>query len=249
MNDFDTVIISDTHLGAKNCAAVKLRTFLNSIKTKQLILNGDIFDDLNFKRLDGAHFHCLRAIRKMSTTTDVVWISGNHDRAAGVLSHIMGIEVKASLKLKLNGRTYYVLHGDVFDEILRKHPILTLVADMAYRLIQVFDRSHNFALFLKRKCKRFTRSYDKVKRRCVDLAKRRGFYGIMIGHLHIPESAMIEGVHYVNSGSWTQEACTFIGIKNDQVQVYDFDDFYNTLKEDKKSQRNIALLSEKYAIA
>jgi UDP-2,3-diacylglucosamine pyrophosphatase LpxH len=185
----------------------------------------------------------------MSPKVEVVWISGNHDRAAGVLSHIMGVEVKSSLKLDVNEKKYYVLHGDVFDEILRKHPILTFMADTVYRLIQVFDQSHNLALFLKRKCKKFTRSYDKVKKRCVELAKRKGFHGVMIGHLHIPESLMIDGVHYVNSGSWTQDACTFIGVKDGNVKVYDFDVFYDSLKDGRGDRGQIASFSEKYAIA
>lgn len=222
-SEFDTVIISDTHLGAKNCSALKLRSFLTSVKTGRLILNGDIFDDLNFKRLDGAHFHCLRAIRKLSVRSEVVWISGNHDRAAGVLSHIIGVDVKNSITLRAGRKTYLVLHGDVFDEIIRNHPVLTWIADLCYGIVQWVDRSHNVALYLKRKCKTFTRSYDKVKKRCVELAKKRGYDGIMIGHLHIPESTVIDGIHYVNSGSWTQSQCTFIGIRNEEVALYDFD--------------------------
>jgi len=249
MNYFDTVVISDTHLGAKNCAAEKLRAFLRMVRTKRLVLNGDIFDDLNFKRLDGAHFHCLRAIRKLSPKAEVIWISGNHDGAAGVLSHIMGVEVRPSLRLNAGAKTYFVLHGDAFDEIIHNHPVLTAVADFFYRIIQVFDQTQNIALFLKRKCKAFTRSYDKVKHRCIELAKRKGFQGVMVGHLHIPESDVLDGIHYVNSGSWTQSKCTFIGVKGDEVKVYDYDEFYQSVQEENRRSDKIHALKEDYAIA
>ena len=45
------------------------------------VINGDIFDDLNFKRLNKRHFACLRVIRRHSDRDDfrLVWVRGNHD--------------------------------------------------------------------------------------------------------------------------------------------------------------------------
>lgn len=232
MNDFDTVVISDTHLGATNSAVLKLRTFLRVIKTKQMILNGDIFDDLNFKRLNGAHFHCLRAIRKLAQRVQLTWISGNHDGGASdVLSHIIGVDVRLNMKLQVGEKIYLVLHGDIFDDIIRDYPGLTWFADWIYRLLQLLDRTELIALYLKRKSKTFIRSYDKVKGRAIEMAKRKGFHGVIVGHIHIPESAIVDGIHYVNSGSWTQPACTFIGIKDGKVELYDFDTFIQCLEK------------------
>jgi len=50
-NCFDTVIISDLHLGSEVSQAGAALAFLQSIHFKRLILLGDIFADLNFRRL------------------------------------------------------------------------------------------------------------------------------------------------------------------------------------------------------
>ena len=41
---FDVVVMSDLHLGMNDSKPKKILNFLNSIKTKTLILNGDIID-------------------------------------------------------------------------------------------------------------------------------------------------------------------------------------------------------------
>ena len=48
---------------------------------RELVINGDIFDDLNFKRLTKRHFACLKVIRRNSDRDDfrLVWVRGNHD--------------------------------------------------------------------------------------------------------------------------------------------------------------------------
>ena len=62
--------------------------------TRELVINGDIFDDLNFNRLNKRHFACLKIIRRNSDRDDLrlTWIRGNHDGAADVVSHIVGVE-------------------------------------------------------------------------------------------------------------------------------------------------------------
>lgn len=46
----DAVIISDIHLGSDSCEAHELWEFLEQLpgRTKQLILNGDVFDSIDF---------------------------------------------------------------------------------------------------------------------------------------------------------------------------------------------------------
>ena len=59
--DYDCIVISDLHLGSDVCQAKLLEEFLNWAveHCKQLVINGDVFDDLNFKRLTKRHFACL----------------------------------------------------------------------------------------------------------------------------------------------------------------------------------------------
>ncbi len=53
---YDAVVISDIHLGSANCQAKALVRFLEQIRhgtlgTRRLVLNGDVFDSIDFRRL------------------------------------------------------------------------------------------------------------------------------------------------------------------------------------------------------
>src|SRR5246127_4095499 len=94
---FDTVILSDLHLGSEvSRANAALRT-LKAISFRRLILLGDIFCDLNFRRLKKEHWQFLGYIRKLSNPKrqiEVVWVEGNHDHGlSDVMSHLVGIRV------------------------------------------------------------------------------------------------------------------------------------------------------------
>ena len=64
-------------------------------QTRELVINGDIFDGLNFTRLTKRHFACLKIIRRNSDRDDfrLVWVRGNHDGPADIISHIVGVEI------------------------------------------------------------------------------------------------------------------------------------------------------------
>ena len=49
----EAIIISDTHLGSGVCESKQLYNFLELVynKTNKLIINGDFFDNLDFRRL------------------------------------------------------------------------------------------------------------------------------------------------------------------------------------------------------
>src|SRR2546421_5908660 len=57
----DAVIISDVHLGSANCQARALAELLDRIASGELpaarlILNGDVFDSIDFRRLNKTHW-------------------------------------------------------------------------------------------------------------------------------------------------------------------------------------------------
>ena len=84
----DALIISDLHLGSENCQAKPLAAFLQGIldgrlPTKRLIINGDVFDSIDFRRLKKTHWKVLSLIRNLSDKIDITWIAGNHDGVGG----------------------------------------------------------------------------------------------------------------------------------------------------------------------
>src|SRR5215467_5572416 len=115
----DTVIISDLHLGSDISRAAEALDFLRSITFKRLILLGDIFSDLNFRRLTKEHWKFLGYIRKLSNPRhgiEVVWVEGNHDHGlAEVMSHLVGIPVYQEYAWRYGGKRHLAIHGHQFD--------------------------------------------------------------------------------------------------------------------------------------
>src|SRR5215813_6209069 len=90
---FDAIILSDLHLGSSNCQAKSLCDFLERIvdeklRTGKLILNGDVFDSIDFRRLKKNHWKVLSLIRKLSDRMETIWLCGNHDGTAEFVSHL-----------------------------------------------------------------------------------------------------------------------------------------------------------------
>src|SRR6202008_5193282 len=86
---YDTLILSDVHLGAEVSRARAATSMLKQNSFRRLILLGDIFADLNFGRLKKEHWKFLSAIRKLSNpkrNVEVVWGEGNHDNG---LTHLI----------------------------------------------------------------------------------------------------------------------------------------------------------------
>ena len=225
----DALIISDLHLGGDNCQARALVSFLNDLRdgrteSRRLILNGDVFDSMDFRRLKKHHWKVLSLIRKLSDTIEIVWINGNHDGPAEIVSHLLGVEVQDELILESGGRRILVHHGHRFDRFIDDHPILTAVGDFAYRLLQKIDGSHNFARTAKRKSKTFLRCAALIESRSVEYAKKLDCDAVCCGHTHLP--AANEGeVAYYNSACWTEKPCHYLAIRDGRVEVraYEFD--------------------------
>ena len=167
MTPTDAVIISDLHLGSGVCQAKALVDFLETIhlrrlRTKRLILNGDVFDSIDFRRLKKSHWKVLSLLRKLADEIEVIWVCGNHDGTADIVSHLLGLEVVDEIVVPSGDKRVLFLHGHQFDQFIERHPFATRVADNLYRIIQRIDRSHRFAKMAKRRSKTFLRSTEKI---------------------------------------------------------------------------------------
>ncbi len=220
-----TFIISDIHLGSDACRAKFLCDFLEHIrdKAKRLILNGDVFDSMDFRRLNKHHWNVLSLLRKISDTIEVVWVCGNHDGSAEIISHLLGLNVFEKYDFESGDKKFLVLHGHIFDEFLDKHPIVTFVADSVYGFLQKIDKSHYIARLAKHSSKQYLRCTEVIKSKAIAMAYRQGYDVVCCGHTHRAEEYFSEEVQYFNSGCWTERPSTFIEIKDGTATVKVFD--------------------------
>src|SRR5260370_40203659 len=137
---FDTVIISDLHLGSEISRAGDALEFLTSIQSRRLILLGDIFADLNFRRLTKEHWKFLGYIRKLSNPkheVEVVWVEGNHDVGlTEVMSHLVGIPVCQEYAWDYAGKRHLAIHGHQFDTFAIKNFRLSHFGQLVYLWLQ-----------------------------------------------------------------------------------------------------------------
>lgn len=222
---YDAVIVSDLHLGSNVCQAKRLADFFGQIHsgeilTKQLILNGDVFDSWDFRRLNKHHWKVLSAIRSLSDHVRTIWLNGNHDGPAEIISHLLGVEVAEEYIFESGDKKVLALHGDRFDNFIADHPILTCFADRLYRWLQ---KIHVYwARNAKRCSKTFLRCSDQIEVRAKEYASKKGCDIVCCGHTHL-EMARPGPVGYFNSGCWTEIPCTYLCVINGNVEVKHFE--------------------------
>jgi len=224
---YDAIIISDTHLGSDNCQARQLTRFLEAIHdgdmpTQRLILNGDVFDSIDFRRLKKHHWKVLSLLRKLSDRIEISWINGNHDGPAEIVSHLLGVEVRDEMIFESGSKRVLLHHGHRFDEFIDNHPILTALADVVYRLLQKLDRSHHFAKLAKRKSKIFLRCAGKIEAKSIELARKMHCDFVCCGHTHHALISKHEEVTYCNSGCWTEKPCHYLTVLDGQIELCEF---------------------------
>ncbi|MFI5457174.1 MAG: UDP-2,3-diacylglucosamine diphosphatase [Isosphaerales bacterium] len=220
---YDCVVISDLHLGSLVCQAKLLEEFLLWAveHCDQLVINGDVFDDLNFKRLTKRHFACLKIIRRNSDRDDfhLVWIRGNHDGPIDIISHIVGVEILDEYVYDNHQIQLLILHGDQFDTFTTAYPWLTEIACGIFYFIQKW-MPHRAARWIRRISKRWQRNSQLIERRAVEYARGQGFHFVTCGHTHLPLVARHDGVLYVNSGTWTEAApCPYVAVRGSEVRL------------------------------
>jgi UDP-2,3-diacylglucosamine pyrophosphatase LpxH len=220
----DAVVISDLHLGAHNCLAGPLADFLEdildgSLTTRRLVINGDAFDSMNFRRLRKSHWRVLHLIRRLATRIEVTWVAGNHDGPAPELSHLLGVSVTDDCVLESGDRRILVCHGHVFDEFIDKYPVVSVMADWGYFFLQWVDSTHRAARLAKRATKVYLRCQERIARGAAALARRRGCEAVICGHTHQAVSSVHDGITYYNSGCWTERPPGYLAISGGDVEV------------------------------
>jgi UDP-2,3-diacylglucosamine pyrophosphatase LpxH len=224
---YDTVIISDLHLGSEVSRAGDALAFLHSIQFRRLILLGDIFADLNFGRLTKEHWKFLGYIRKLSNPKhdiEVVWVEGNHDLGLSeVMSHMVGVRVYQHYEWECGGKKHVAIHGHQFDRFNSKNYLISQFGQWIYLYLQKLD-SHNkkLARYLDRLNTRWLRLSAQVAQGALSYAKQGHAERIFCGHTHVPLQMERDGVEYFNSGAWVDQRCTYITVGREGAAIHEY---------------------------
>jgi UDP-2,3-diacylglucosamine pyrophosphatase LpxH len=192
------------------------------LATRRLILNGDVFDSIDFRRLKKQHWKVLSQLRKLSDEVETVWINGNHDGPAEIVSHLLGVSVRDEIVIESGSRKVLLLHGHRFDEFLERYPLTSKFADCVYRFLQWLDKSHYVARQAKHSSKTFLRCVQQVEERAMEYARRHGCDVVCCGHTHLPTANTAGSVHYFNSGCWTELPCHYLAVADGAVDLRAF---------------------------
>lgn len=223
---YRAVFVSDTHLGTRAARVDLLLDFLKHISCDKLFLVGDIIDGWQLKNRwywDTDHNDVIRRVLKMAKHgTEVIYIPGNHDEGLRGFegNNMAGVQLEyETIYEALDGKRYWVLHGDKFDGVVKYAKWLAHLGDHAYVMLLRLNTAVNWArrkmgysywslsAYLKHKVKNAVEYIGRYEEAVAAEAERMGVDGVICGHIHHAERRTFGKVEYMNDGDWV-ESCT-----------------------------------------
>jgi UDP-2,3-diacylglucosamine pyrophosphatase LpxH len=240
---YRTVFISDLHLGTRGCRSDFLVDFLRRISCERLFLVGDIIDGWRLRKSwywDEQCDEVLRLIlRHARAGTEVTYIPGNHDEMfrqwLPLGLEIAGIRLrKEAVHVTADNRRLLVMHGDEFDSVVRYARFLALLGDWAYGAALSLNTWFNLlrqrlgypywslSAWLKRQVKEAVKAIDRFESALANEARRRGFDGVVCGHIHHAEMRQVNGVLYMNDGDWVESCTALVEHDDGRLELVDW---------------------------
>jgi UDP-2,3-diacylglucosamine pyrophosphatase LpxH len=225
---YRSIFISDVHLGTFDCKAELLLDFLKKNTSDHLYLVGDIIDGWRIQqnkwKWHKSHTEVVRKILKISKRSRVTYVAGNHDEfLRSLIPYDLSfgniVIENQCVHEGLDGKRYLVTHGDLFDGITKLAPWLSFLGDKAYDIVLNINTQFNIirhrmglgywslSSYLKNRVKKAVDFIFKYEKNLADYCKRKGYDGVICGHIHTPEIKKIEEVIYMNDGDWV-ESCS-----------------------------------------
>ena len=233
---YNTVIVSDLHLGSKAARRDDILDFLDKISTETLILNGDIIDGWSLQRGSKWSKKDTKIIRKIlkisETDTEVIWLRGNHDEfLKDFLPFDLGnIKIVEDYIHQHGSIRYYIFHGDVLDVFITKVKWLAYIGSIGYDIALWINRWYNrwrawrklpyysISKDIKNGIKKATNFINDFEINAVRLAKGKGCQVAICGHIHQP--SLKEG--YMNSGDWCENCTALVETKDGTWKLIDY---------------------------
>ena len=230
---YRALFLSDVHLGTRGCQAERLLDFLRVHDADTIYLVGDIVDGWALKSSwywPQAHNDVVqKLLRKARKGSRLIYIPGNHDEFLRDYygTHFGGIDVsETTIHVGVDGKRYLVIHGDLFDVVIKHAKWLALLGDKAYdaailvnsvfnRIRRAFGLTYwSLSQWAKLKVKNAVNFIGEFETTLAAEAERHGADGVICGHIHHAAIHNDFGVCYVNCGDWV-ESCTAIAEHSD----------------------------------
>ena len=229
---YRSIFISDVHLGTRDCKAEALNNFLKHNTCETLYLVGDIIDawkiQQNKWRWKQSHTNVIRRVMGHAKRgTRVIYVAGNHDEflrpliPLGIGFGLIEV-VNQAEHIGADGKHYLVTHGDLFDGITRLAPWLAFLGDKLYDFVLNLNSQFNavrrrlrlgywsLSKYLKYKVKKASDFLFQFERNLAVYCKKRGYDGVICGHIHHAEIKEIDGVTYMNDGDWVESMTALV---------------------------------------
>lgn len=203
----NTLLVSDIHLGSvKSNGKDLLKLLVQKWGTyDKLILVGDVFDDLNFKRIPKEQWELVSFLRGKSNDIEIIWIYGNHDEDTfEVLRNLLGISIHDDYELNYNSTKFIIMHGHQLNPYYKIYQKVGNILTTLYSYIEKTDKLNiraRFDQYFRDNIKKYALKY---------IDKNTKYNYIICGHSHIPG---IEG-RYINTGSWVNSTRSYLTINN-----------------------------------
>jgi UDP-2,3-diacylglucosamine pyrophosphatase LpxH len=228
MQKYRSVFISDLHLGTTGCQAGLLLNFLKTIECENLYLVGDVIDGWRLRKrwhFPQEHVNVVHNIlKKAKCGTNVYWVSGNHDE---FIRNFIKYEIRLGNVhidnsfdyVGMNGKKYLVIHGDLFDGVTVYAGWISKLGDSAYTLLLKVNKFFNWfrrksgrgywslSRYLKHQVKSAVNYIFSFEDHLSKYAKKKGYDGVICGHIHTPEIKTIDDIEYMNDGDFV-ESCS-----------------------------------------
>lgn len=235
---YRAIFISDVHLGTRGCKAQYVLDFLKHNEADYVYLVGDIIDCWRLSKgwfWPQSHNDVVqKLLRKARKGTQVIYVPGNHDEPLRDYDdHAFGdVQVmNEAVHVTADGRRLLIIHGDAFDGIMRYAPWLARLGDSAYTLAlalnQWFNRARHvmgypywsLSAYLKSRVKDAVKFIGDFEHTVAAEAKRRGFDGVVCGHIHQAALKEIDGITYANDGDWVESCTALVEHRDGRLEI------------------------------
>jgi UDP-2,3-diacylglucosamine pyrophosphatase LpxH len=236
---YRSVFLSDLHLGSTSARSAEVASFLKHVECEHLYLVGDIIDMWRLRsrwHWPQEHNQAVQRVLKLAKRgTKVHYIPGNHDEAARQYIGVTfgGVEiVRDAEHTTADGRRLLVTHGDQFDLVVRHHRLLSMTGAIAYDKLVTVSRHYNqvraamglpywsLSQYVKLKVKSACTHIARFEETLLKEAERRGFDGVVCGHIHKAEIRPGK-VAYYNCGDWVETCSALVEHDDGSLRLID----------------------------